>query len=224
MQIFNFNGAQVRTVEKSGETWFVLKDVCGVLEVDQTAGIKRRLTDDVISNHLIPDSFGRNQETTIINEDGLYDVILESRKPEAKAFRKWVTRDVLPSIRKTGNYSTNQVPAAAPVQQVDLKDIDQVVKMVQLLRIGLKDGLLDDQSGQALRRQIAERIIGQKNGGLSPLKIQESVTAELPQIAEYTGRWYLTKEIAVIAGVNINLISRLASRHKLQHRCIALSV
>lgn len=106
MQVFNFNGTQVRTVEKDGEPWFVLKDVCDVLDIDQVAGIKRRLSDDVISNHPIPDALGRLQDTTIINEDGLYDVILESRKPEAKAFRKWVTSEVLPTIRKHGGYLT----------------------------------------------------------------------------------------------------------------------
>jgi len=103
-QIFSFNDAQVRIIEKDGQPWFVLKDVCEVLELDQVAGVKRRLSDDVISNHPIPDALGRQQDTTIINEDGLYDVILESRKPEARAFRKWVTSEVLPSIRQTGQY------------------------------------------------------------------------------------------------------------------------
>ncbi|MFD1953766.1 BRO family protein [Paenibacillus thailandensis] len=106
-QIFNFNGAQVRTVEKGGLPWFVLKDVCDVLELSNPRMVKERLSDDVSSTYPIPDALGRQQETTIINEDGLYDVILESRKPEARAFRKWVTSVVLPTIRKTGGYVAN---------------------------------------------------------------------------------------------------------------------
>lgn len=106
LQIFNFNAASVRIVEKDGQPWFVLKDVCDVLSIDQVAGIKRRLAEDVISNHPLQTA-GGIQNTTIINEDGLYDVILESRKPEAKAFRKWVTGEVLPTIRKSGSYSLN---------------------------------------------------------------------------------------------------------------------
>lgn len=106
LHVFIFSGNQVRTIEKDGQPWFVLKDVCDVLDIEQVAGIKRRLSDDVISNHPIPDSLGRQQDTTIINEDGLYDVILESRKPEAKTFRKWITGEVIPSIRKHGGYLT----------------------------------------------------------------------------------------------------------------------
>lgn len=110
-QIFLYQGTQVRTVIIDGEPWWVLKDLCEILELDQVAGVKRRLSDDVISNHPIPDSLGRQQDTTIINEDGLYDVILESRKTEAKAFRKWITGEVIPSIRQTGSYSmTPQLP------------------------------------------------------------------------------------------------------------------
>lgn len=103
-RVFQYRGAQVRTVIKDGEPWWVLKDVCDVLDLAHRV-VRQRLDDDVCSTYAIPDSLGRSQETTIVNEDGLYDVILESRKPEAKDFRKWVTSEVLPSIRKTGSYS-----------------------------------------------------------------------------------------------------------------------
>lgn len=107
LQVFKFNGAQVRTVEKDGQPWFVLKDVAEVLEIGHAPALRQRLSDDVVSNYTIPDALGRMQRALIINEDGLYDVILESRKPEARAFRKWVTSEVLPSIRKTGGYVAN---------------------------------------------------------------------------------------------------------------------
>lgn len=105
-QIFSFRGHQLRTINRYGEPWFVLKDVCDVLELSNPRMVKDRLSDDVSSTYPIPDALGRIQETTIINEDGLYDVILESRKPEAKAFRKWITSEVIPSIRKHGAYMT----------------------------------------------------------------------------------------------------------------------
>lgn len=106
-QIFNFHEHQIRAVEKDGQPWFVLKDVCETLGDLAPRVVRQRLVDDVCSTYPISDSLGRQQETTIINEDGLYDVILESRKPEAKAFRKWVTGEVLPTIRKTGGYVAN---------------------------------------------------------------------------------------------------------------------
>lgn len=70
--------------------------------------MRQRLDDGVVSTHPIIDSLGRTQQANFVNEDGLYDVILDSRKPEAKKFRKWVTSEVLPSIRKTGQYSATK--------------------------------------------------------------------------------------------------------------------
>ncbi|WP_238162719.1 Bro-N domain-containing protein [Cohnella sp. AR92] len=113
LQVFNFNNAQVRTIEKEGQPWFVLKDVADVLEIGHVPALRQRLSDDVVSNYPIHDSLGRQQETTIINEDGLYDVILESRKPEARAFRKWITSEVLPTIRKTGSYTADKPKSQA---------------------------------------------------------------------------------------------------------------
>jgi len=102
----NYNGNEVRTVEKNGEIWWVLKDVCEILGLSTPARVAERLDEDEVSLTHIIDSVGRNQKTNIINESGLYNVILRSDKPEAKPFRKWVTNEVLPSIRKHGAYLT----------------------------------------------------------------------------------------------------------------------
>src|SRR5690606_38434930 len=103
-----FDGHELTIIGNQEEPKFLLKDVCEILGLGQVAGVKRRLGDDVISNHPIRDSLGRTQNATFVNEDGLYDVILDSRKPEAKRFRKWITSDVIPSIRKHGAYMTPQ--------------------------------------------------------------------------------------------------------------------
>jgi len=106
-QLFKYGDNEVRTVMIEGEPWFILNDICAVLELSNPRMVKERLGDDVSSTYPIVDRIGRTQQATIINEDGMYDVILESRKPEAKAFRKWVTSEVLPTIRKTGGYVNN---------------------------------------------------------------------------------------------------------------------
>lgn len=108
MQIFKYENNDVRTVEMNGEPWFVLKDVCGVLGLSNHKVTAQRLDRDEVSQTYLTDSIGRNQETTVINESGLYSVILRSDKPEAKPFRKWVTSEVLPSIRKNGGYIAGQ--------------------------------------------------------------------------------------------------------------------
>jgi anti-repressor protein len=107
LQIFqNVEFGKVRTVMENDVPYFCLRDVCECLDL-QTTAVTRRLDDGVTSNHPIIDSMGRQQFATFINEDGLYDVILESRKPIAKRFRKWLTHDVIPTIRRTGKYDVN---------------------------------------------------------------------------------------------------------------------
>ena len=108
IQIFkNEAFGEVRVAGTSEEPLFCLADICKVLELGNPSQVKTRLCGGVITNEVIPDSIGRQQEMIFINEDGLYDVILDSRKPQAKTFRKWVTSEILPSIRKHGIYATD---------------------------------------------------------------------------------------------------------------------
>lgn len=107
MQTFVYSGAEVRTVQKDGAPWFVLKDVCGVLGVGNVSDVYARLDTDEKGVGQI-DTLGGRQSMNIISESGLYNVILRSDKPEAKPFRKWVTAEVLPAIRRSGGYIAGQ--------------------------------------------------------------------------------------------------------------------
>ncbi|MDF9661339.1 Bro-N domain-containing protein, partial [Bacillus cereus] len=110
LQVFNNEEfGQVRTVVKGEDVWFVAKDVCDVLEIVNATRSLSRLDEDELHSMKVADSLGRPQDTNIINESGLYSLIMTSRKPQAKAFKKWVTSEVLPSIRKHGAYMTDQV-------------------------------------------------------------------------------------------------------------------
>lgn len=100
-----FNSPQfgeVRTAGTSDNPMFCLSDLCRCLCLS-AKGVNQRLSKEVISTYPL-ETAGGMQQALFVNEDGLYDVILDSRKPEAKAFRKWITSEVLPSIRKTGGY------------------------------------------------------------------------------------------------------------------------
>lgn len=105
LQVFNYNGSEVRTIQKDGEPWWVLKDVCGILGISKYRDTASRLDEDERGAVRV-DTPGGEQEMTVVNESGLYNVILRSDKPEAKPFHKWVTSEVLPSIRKHGAYMT----------------------------------------------------------------------------------------------------------------------
>lgn len=105
-QVFTYGETQVRTVVQSGEVLFVGKDVCDVLEIKNSRDALRRLDEDEKGVVLI-DTPGGKQQMLCVNEAGLYSLILTSRKPEAKQFKRWVTHEVLPTIRKTGGYVSN---------------------------------------------------------------------------------------------------------------------
>ena len=107
IQIFNYQNNEVRTVKMDGEPWFVLKDVCNILNINNASDVYNRLDDDEKGVAQI-DTLGGRQKMSTVNESGLYHVILRSDKPEAAPFRKWVTSEVLPSIRKNGGYIAGQ--------------------------------------------------------------------------------------------------------------------
>lgn len=102
---FDFRGASLRTLtDEAGEPWFVAKDVCDILEISNPSDALKRLDDDERSRF----NLGRQGETNIVNEAGLYVLVLGSRKPEAHEFKRWVTHEVLPQIRKHGGYMAGQ--------------------------------------------------------------------------------------------------------------------
>ena len=104
LQVFKFNDNEVRTIVINDEPWFVLKDLCEILNLSNPTAVAERLDDDERTKF----NLGRQGKTNIVNESGLYTIILRSDKPQAKTFRKWVTNEVLPTIRKHGAYMTEQ--------------------------------------------------------------------------------------------------------------------
>ena len=100
---FRFDESSVRAVIKDGDPWFVAKDVCDILELGDPSKTVERLDPDEVGTNSIRTTAGTREMLTV-NESGVYSLVFTSRKPEAKRFRKWVTSEVLPEIRKTGGY------------------------------------------------------------------------------------------------------------------------
>lgn len=103
-KVFSYGSSHVRTVLITGEPWFVAKDVCAVLEIKNTTDALKRLDSDEVTRLNLG---GLSGETNLVNEPGLYTLILGSRKPEARAFKRWITHEVIPSIRRNGMYATD---------------------------------------------------------------------------------------------------------------------
>lgn len=108
--VFNFHSNEVRVVMRDGEPWFVCTDVADALGYLTAKDAARHLDDDEKGRQIVP-TLGGDQSLTIINESGLYALVLRSRKPEARKFAKWVTGEVLPAIRKTGAYRKDIAPS-----------------------------------------------------------------------------------------------------------------
>lgn len=135
LQKFDFRGTSLRTLtDEAGEPWFVAKDVCDILGHSNVSMALDRLDDDERSKF----NLGRQGETNIVNEAGLYSLVLGSRKPEAHEFKRWVTHEVLPQIRRTGGY--------IPTTDVD----DDMTILAKAVMIG-------QRTMEAQKQRIAEQ-------------------------------------------------------------------
>lgn len=211
MQVFNYKSSQVRSVEINNEPWFVLKDVCAVLDLGSAHKVSERLDEDERNHIPLTDSLGRKQETTIINESGLYNVILRSDKPEAKPFRKWVTSEVLPSIRKTGGYALpKDYPAAlralADAEEQKLRLLAENQHQAQVIADfepiqQYVDTILESKGAMATSQIAADYgLTAQKlNKILHEGGVQRNVNGQWLLYAKYMGKGYTkSKTIQII--------------------------
>ena len=128
----------IRTLSIDGEPWFVASDVCKALDIDPTS--TRRLDDDEKNTLRLTQGIPGNPNVTVVNEPGLYTLVLGSRKPEAKAFKRWITHEVIPSIRKHGGYIAGQeamspeelMAKALMVAQKTIADRDARISALQV--------------------------------------------------------------------------------------------
>lgn len=178
LQTFNFQDSDVRVVEKDGQPWWVAKDVCDALDLsDVSMSLKALDSDEKLTQTVFVS--GQNREMWLINEPGLYSLILRSRKAEAKQFKRWITHDVIPMIRRTGGHVTNEdlfVDTYLPFADEQTRTLfrstlatvrqqNEVIKE-QRAEIDHKEdviiGLVDDID-LATKRQILNRVV--RKGG-----------------------------------------------------------
>lgn len=219
VQIFShpeFGG--VRVIGDFENPRFCLADVCKVLGLT-VKGVVQRLDKGVISTYPL-ETAGGVQEMYFVNEDGLYDVILDSRKPEAKRFRKWITSEVLPSIRKTGSYALPGKPSVeAGLQRVGL-----------LVRVAEHKAVPQSEQLRLLNMAVRELTGTELNLGESARESQgmELGIMELPEVfgvikrkkskkfGKYTFYFYPVIEIADMVGVSPLKFNQYADEHGLK--------
>lgn len=198
LQIFkNHKFGAIRAIDKGGEPWFVAVDVCRALDIGNPTQALTRLDDDEVT--LISNEGGR--EVNFINEPGLYSLVLGSRKPEAKAFKRWITHEVIPSIRKTGTYS-----ASGNQSVVD--------------KSALTEAKLNNS-----RARLASVWV--KLANMNPIPEYKQICAshasavlaghEVIPLPEAKERTYSAEEVgAMLGGISANKIGRIANQHGLK--------
>lgn len=125
---FEYNSRQVRTIVRDGEPWFVAKDVCDILEISNGRDAVSRLDEDEKNTVVITDGTPGNPNMTIISESGVYALVFTSRKEEAENFKRWIRKEVIPSIRKHGAYMTPET-----IEKV-LSDPDTIIRLATELK------------------------------------------------------------------------------------------
>lgn len=191
----NKDFGQIRTVLRQGEPWFVAADVCKALDVDPTA--TRRLDDDEKDTLRLTQGTSGNPNVTIVNEPGLYALVLGSRKPEAKVFKRWITHEVNPSIRKTGSYSAGNdikaMRAEAMMRNAKTREANLWLKFAAVL-----DSLPHKQLCASYGTQVL-------TGGQRVLPLPE---VEKTYSAEEVG--------AMLGGLSGQKVGRIATKHGLK--------
>lgn len=148
LQIFNYGEVPVRTTIKDGEPWWVLKDVCQILGINNHRDLPKRLDTDEVGRFELPHPQNPTKliEMVCVNESGLYNVILRSDKPKAKEFKRWVTHEVLPAIHKTGSYSVSPYKPKA-------SSVGEVIKLVEMTRSMMEEqGCSPNDIAQAVKQ------------------------------------------------------------------------
>lgn len=206
LQVFSFENRETRIVMREGQPWWVAKDVCDVLGIQNSSDALMAIDDDEkgIEKVYTP---GGLQSMSIINESGLYTLILRSNKPEAKRFRKWVTSEVLPSIRKTGFYSTPNKSKAKEnslaERRLDVmeKNADHRMAMAILKGLDVFKDVMTPESKTVFMVKYGELVTQQDHKHL------------LPEAKE---KWHSATELGNEFGVSAQKIGRLSNKCNLK--------
>ena len=188
---FEYSGQQVRVIDRDGDPWFIAKDACDVLGLDNVGQALAGLDDDERGFITIADGTPGNPNRAIVSEPGLYSLILRSRKPEARAFKRWVTHEVIPSIRKTGSFaipeSREQLLARAVIEaQAAIAEQTETIRMLtpkaNYVDVFVADGDL------RLLRNVAKSI------GVSEERLRNALIEHQWIYAEDATRWSEKKQ------------------------------
>ncbi|WGO82344.1 BRO-N domain-containing protein [Arsenophonus apicola] len=207
--LFNFHNNNVRVLLINDQPWFVASDISNSLNYLSAKDMVRNLDDDEKDRHIVP-TLGGHQEMLIINESGLYSSILRSRKPEAKLFKKWVTNEVLPSIRKTGKYEHPKYQPEAH-EKFSSKDTQNLARIIALMTQNFR---FKQAWNNAIWYALRE-VTGIPSPYPMEVRLVPSIASECERI------WHVTEELQdVIADAEKTAIKRIIRKRENADRVI----
>lgn len=191
LEVFDYQGQQVRTDYKDEAVWFVVADVCRVLELGNPTRTVERLDDDEKGLTTIK-TLGGDQQMVVVNEAGLYSLILTSRKPQVKEFKRWVTHDVLPSIRKHGLYAIDDV----------LENPDLLIKALMELK---------KEREEKKRLELENAVKAQQIAEMQPKVSYYDIVLACPDLVTIT-------QIAKDFGLSAKKLNKILKEKKIQFK------
>lgn len=157
MELFEYNDTPVRTlVNRDGDPLFVLADLCRVLDLSNPSKVATQVDADALTTSEVIDSMGRSQSAKTVTEAGMYQIVFMSRKQEAVSFRRWITHEVLPAIRKTGSYQVNALELEEHKSKARIFESRSQMELCQAAK-----GLISSDHLEAKARIILARGIGE---------------------------------------------------------------
>ena len=200
----NLEFGEIRSMTINGEPWFVGKDIAAALGYKESAKAIREHIDDEDKGVSVLDTPGGKQNTVIINESGMYSLILGSKLEGAKRFKRWVTSEILPSIRKTGAYATDSAAAEYKARELRIKEMNAQARLINAetrrLTVLQKGKGLSQVAVDTLAVKAVERVTGKDLGDY------------LPQVE----KTYSASEIGNALGITAAKVGRLANAHGLK--------
>ena len=200
----NLEFGEIRSMTINGEPWFVGKDIAAALGYKESAKAIREHIDDEDKGVSVLDTPGGKQKTVIINESGMYSLILSSKLEGAKRFKRWVTSEILPSIRKTGAYATDSAAAEYKARELRIKEMNAQARLINAetrrLTVLQKGKGLSQVAVDTLAVKAVERVTGKDLGDY------------LPQVE----KTYSASEIGNALGITAAKVGRLANAHGLK--------
>jgi prophage antirepressor-like protein/DNA-binding XRE family transcriptional regulator len=197
-QIFNYQSKEIRTVVKDGDPWWIAKDVCEALDID-TSNLTKILDEDERDTYPVQYT-DQVRNTAIINEPGLYSLVLKSRKPEAKTFKRWITHEVIPQIRKTGSYAMQ--PQTDNPLILALIDFDHKLQNVESRQQSLEEQL------EELRQKVSSITpVISEVPGTQPKTRNRNINSKLRRFREEKG--LTIKTVAEKTGISESFLAEV---------------